>query len=355
MTLLPFTPPSPPPGSPRPSASAGPRRWLHITAMLAGLALLAWCLGRAFGPANREQLARLREAPAGLVALLMGCSLLLLLINAAGFWCSLRPVHRLSMARMQAVNAVANFLAYAPFKLSIVFRVYIHHRRDGLPLLTIAAWFAAFTTAMMAAVLPVLLVTLARPRFDALWFLWTALGVSASYACVLITARWVGRHGDHPLFTRWSAWTRDRPIAAAAKMLSDPRSLAATMALRLADTTTLALRFIIAGLVLGVPIAPHGAVTLAVAHFIIGVASPSGAVGLREAGVSVLARQLHLTGTQGLEVAVLLILASEAVVYALAAAAGALVLKPWAARNSPAHAIIEPDAPGPGPDQPDRR
>src|SRR5690606_21428503 len=111
---------------------------------LVGLALLGWCVSIALSPENREQLDRLADAGWRPIALLVVLSGLSLALNGAIFWLVLLPARRLRAADVIATNALATFLAYLPFKISLIVRALIHQRRDRVPLVLLGAWMSAF-------------------------------------------------------------------------------------------------------------------------------------------------------------------------------------------------------------------
>ena len=70
------------------------------------------------------------------------------------------PVQRLRTLDVVAVNAIATLLNYLPFKLSVISRIVIHNRRDGVPLGKIVGWLAAVGVGGVISFGPVALVSL---------------------------------------------------------------------------------------------------------------------------------------------------------------------------------------------------
>lgn len=340
--------PTLPPDSPEPDGPAqpsGPRRVARIAlqcgGFIAGLALLGWCVSLAFKPENRHQLEHLREAsPAQLLGLL-GLSLATLLVNGLIFWVTIRPARRLRAPDVLATNAIATFLGYLPFKLGLVVRIAIHNRRDRLPLLTIGAWFAAMAITLSIAIWPPALAGLWRKTLDGPWLLTTAAAViSLTAAAILMARHFAGPPGLarlHRVFGRL-------PIAGPAMhtraftqlhsgfdMLGHPRSTTAAVGLRLLDLVIISARFALASAIIGAPIPWDSAFLVAATFFIIGLLSPFGVLGTREAGVTGIAALLLPGGDsagQNFAIVALLVSATEAIAYLAAAGVGLAWLRP---------------------------
>lgn len=321
----------------------GPRRggWkmvVQIVGFVIGLALLVWCVVQAFSPKNQEQLAALRNAPWALVAALFATNVLIIASAGMNFYLALRPVRRINFLDLHATNAIAILLAYAPFKLSMVFRVLVHHRRDRLPLALIAAWFACVTLAMLAAFGPLVLASVTGQGIDARWFAVAAAGAVFAWLCLWQAARFFsGERG----MQRIHGLARATGIAAAERfavsklvhnlhdglgMLNKPQRVASLIGMRLLDMVIQATRFYIAAKLLGIEMTWESAVLIASTHFIIGVISPSGMMGTREAGAAGLASYLHVADMSQAAAVGVLILATEAIVNVTLAVVGVLRL-----------------------------
>jgi len=322
---------------------------LQGVGFVVGLLLLGWCVKAALSPDNREQLAKLSEAGAGEVALLLALSGATLAINGLIFWATLEPVRRLPVLDVLATNALCTFLAYLPFKLGAVTRIAIHNRRDRVPLLTVGAWFGAMLVVMAASYGPIAAASLWRRGVDAAW--WCAgLGGAAVLAAgaVMIARPFAGERGlarlhrvldglRLPLVGRLSRDERFAQLHSGAAMLACPKAVATTTALRLADIGVLAARFVVAGTIVGVAFGWEEAVLVASAYYLIGVVSPFGLLGAREAGAVWLAGALGLAAGTGqsaeavarsLTVLTLFITGTESVVLLAGAAAGVVRLRP---------------------------
>lgn len=361
--------------------------WLvvQVLGFFAALALLAWCVHLAFHPDRPEgapdPIAQVLSAPPASLLGLLALGAASILINGAIFWATLRPVRRLSLRDVQATNALATFLAYLPFKLSLVVRVVIHSRRDRVPLLTIGAWFGAVAVVLVATLGPVGLVSMSRAKLDAWWWGATAGLLVAVIAAVVCSARVLaGVHGRARLAALavrvvtlparvWragggTASGSDEPSGAVRRihrivhsrlfaeihvgsdMLADPRAVAATMLLRLADLLVQAGRFALAAGILDRPIRFDAAILLAATYYLAGVVSPVGMIGTREgATIGVAGLTLAETASRLAPVA-LLVSAADAMVSSVAAGLALVWLRPdRLLRVSAPPAPVEADPP----------
>jgi len=314
---------------------------LQLLGFGVGIGLLAWCIHGALRPENREQLERLREADPALVAALVGLSLLSLVLNGAMFWNGIRPVKPLKMVDVQATHMVAVLLGYLPFKLGLLFRFFMHNRRDGVPLLTIGAWFASVTLIMGAIMVPLLGVSVWRGQMDATWIVAAGGGIVCSAALLMVFARmlsgpvglarlrgWLGVLGSGELAMKVRGSHAIAHLHAGFDMLAHPATLARGVALRLADVITQAARFGVAAHILDIHLSAGQTILVSLAYFVLGIISPSGMLGAREGGTKVALAALDVTGGKGFA-AVLLITAAEMLVQIPAALAGVARLRLW--------------------------
>lgn len=324
----------------------GLRAGIQVLGFVIGLALLWWVIQGVFAPENRSQLDRLREAPTAKVAALLGLGLATLVINGAIFHAALWPVKRLRMLDLHSVNAIASVLALLPFKLSVVFRVIAHNRLDRVPLLTIAAWFAAVAASMAVSVLPPLAASLWRGQIDTVWWAVSLGGITALAATMIMIAR---RLSDGPGWVWFERLIRSMPLPAAIRgapddshqglrpriheglrMLAHGRAVWACVGLRMLDAAVHTARFMVAASILGIDLPASKAVIAGTAFFLIGAAAPTGQLGAREAGTAgVLGTLLHGVDLSQFKLVVLLVSATEATMLLAAAMAGAAWLRPW--------------------------
>lgn len=342
----------PPPVSVHHAGVTPPRIGLRMLLQGVGfticMGLLWWCARAVFKPENREQLHRLTEAPVSSVALLGLLALASLLINGAVFQAALWPVKRLGTVDIQATNAVGTLLALLPFKLSVVFRIVVHNRRDKVPLLTIIAWFFAVATVAGAAVLSPLIASLWRGRVDALWWAVSLGGIAVHTAIIIAIAAALKDGRGWALFERI---VRGLPLPAAIKgsteagrerdgvlpriheafrMLAHPRAVIVCVLLRMLEVAVNTGRFLIAASILGVTLPTEKALIAAASYFIIGVAAPTGQLGAREAGTAaILGRLMQDVNLEQFQLIALLVTAADGLVVLIAAGLGALWLRPW--------------------------
>ncbi|MEM1185416.1 MAG: lysylphosphatidylglycerol synthase domain-containing protein [Planctomycetota bacterium] len=272
---------------------------LQLVGFGAGVALLVWVIARAFATMTPDDWDRLRNASTGQLAGLVGLAALSVAMNGVLWWLAIRPVKRLRLGDTASVNAIATVLAYAPFKLSVVFRATYHRSVDGLAVLTFGGWAAAIAAGLLAGVVPALALRLTPLSSNlTLWIVASAVGavvaaiVGSALSRSLATGagwRFVRRSAFRlggarglrlvrgPMFTN---------LHAATHMLAQPGPVVAAALLRLIDALVLAGRFLIAASVLGVDVSAATAVVVGVAFFLIGALAPTGAAGVREGGAA---------------------------------------------------------------------
>ncbi|MGD9693339.1 MAG: lysylphosphatidylglycerol synthase domain-containing protein [Phycisphaerales bacterium] len=250
------------------------RLLIQILGFALGLALLAWCASLAFSPDTRAELQRLRDADASLIASLFLLTVLSAAINGFAFWITSRPLHPLRLPDVVAVNTLASFLAYLPFKLGALVRVAIHRKRDHMLFRDLIAWLAAFSALSLATFLPLIAATLIHPNIDLLWALLALLGIAICLTLGVLLSR---RARTTPWLARLSlgAW----------RIAQHPRTAAALSLAKVADIAVHAARFAIAAHIFGAPLPAARAALYAIAYFLIGSVSPVGMLGLREAGI----------------------------------------------------------------------
>jgi len=313
------------------------------------MGLLYWCIHNALRPENAAKLERLKDAPPSLLVSLLGLSLLSLLLNGAKFWVVISPVHRLKFWDVQAVNGIAAVASYAPAKLSIVARALIHQRRDGVPLLTAGAWMVAVGLLLLGALVPLIAVSLWRKQIDMLFVVVGTIGLVVNWALIVSIARaFAGQAGLERvrrvtarlslLGNRVESLTRRfthsqvfGKLFACFDMLADARTVAAALAIRVLDLLVQAARFLVAAQIVGVTLTIDTAVIAACTFYLIGVLSPSGALGARESGTTGLASFLTIPGVTGGGFAPISLIVSgtEIIINITAAFIGLLWLKPW--------------------------
>ncbi len=312
---------------------------MQLFGFVVSIALLAWCVAIAFEPGRREQLlGALRDSPTSLLWLTL-LSLLSLMLNGFAFAMPIRRLHRLRVVDVAAVNAIASLLNMLPMKLSVAFRVMVHFKRDGVGLVTIAAWFSAVAGLLFAAALPILA---ARVLFAGAraWVLASAIGVGLAGIAVVVASRVLssqvataraesiarrlrlGRAVDLMKSPRLGS------VAGAFEMLGDARRTAFGISVRLIDIAVNTASFSVAATMLGQPTDLSQCAVMAVAYYVVGVLSPAGLLGPREAVVSAISDPLGIADPSAFVAVPLLVTALE--VPALLAGAGVsfFVLRP---------------------------
>ena len=281
---------------------------LNVLGFVLGLALLWWCSARALSASNRDQLALLWRAPWWQGASLVGVSLLNALCSAMVFRSAVSPVRRLPVLDVVCVNFVASLGNYMPFKLGLVFRVLTHNRRNGLALLTIGAWMGAMAVLMLCVLGPVMLAGLWRGRVDGAWWLAAAGGTLMLCTLVVLAARFVGGVGGVGaagtgrgwlLVQRgWAALPMPRGfrekwgvvmlgrVREGTRMLGSPAAVAQAVAWRIGDLATQSLRFLIAATIIGRTLTWDQSILAGSTYYLIGSVSPTGQLGVREAGTA---------------------------------------------------------------------
>ncbi|MEI7657179.1 MAG: lysylphosphatidylglycerol synthase domain-containing protein [Phycisphaerae bacterium] len=321
-------------------------RWrapVQVLGFVACMALLWWCVRAALSPANRDQLSRLADASASDIALLLFLSGASVALNGLTFWLVLRPVRRLAPWHVQAVNATASMLSYAPAKLSLVYRAMVHTRRDGMPLLLVGAWLGATAVILLSTFLPLAGVAAWRGRADGAFWLVATVSLLAAFALLVASARlFAGERGllrirrlgslvRLAMLDRMLASARFAKLHAAFDMLSSPTVVGLGLTIRVADLMLQAARFLVAARMLGSDVGFDAAVAAACTYYVIGVVSPSGSLGARESAATGLASLLasHGAHTGAFAPVALVVSASEAVIFLIAGLAGMAYTQPW--------------------------
>lgn len=312
---------------------------LQVVGGLIGLGLLGWCVYVALQPQNRAKLERLGDASPGQLAAMLGLSAVVVFCSGETFRRVLMPVKRLDLVGVQATNAIGSLLALLPFKLSVVFRVLVHNRRDGVPLLTIGAWFTAVAVVIMAVLAPVMLASAWRGRADVWWGVATVLGVVLFAGGAFAAARVLSAPGP------WSRVTRtverlpiprrvlqsgllDR-VRDGLRMLSHPRSFAACVGVRVIDLAAQSARVFVAAMIVGKTMPWDQAVLAGSLYFFIGAVAIAGQLGAREGLTALLLVQL-MPGVDLSEFAVIVLVvsASEMLVLLAASMVGMVIIRP---------------------------
>ncbi len=292
---------------------------VQVVGFAIGVALLVWCISIALDKADAEQWRRLRDAGAQPIILLLAFTLFTVVCNGLAFWVTLLPLKRLRAADLVAVNAVATFLAYLPFKLGALARVVIHHRRDHVPFRDIVAWMAGYSALSLATLLPLVAVGALRQRFDLVSIALGILLVALANACAIALGR----------ISRSQRWLATLSMGSW-RIVQRPTPVGACALVKIGDVAVHAARFTVAASVLAIDLSLDRAVVYALAYFLLGVLSPVGMVGIREGGLVIGGAalfNLDEDAARDLSRLVLLVTASEVAAIIPLALAGAAWLR----------------------------
>jgi Lysylphosphatidylglycerol synthase TM region len=306
---------------------------IQIIGFAGGIFALGWAVRVAMREENREQLARLTEATPGEIMVLLSLAVISVGFNGIIFWVMINPIHRIRTTDVIATNAIATFLAYLPFKLSVVTRFVVHNRRDKVPVLTIGAWIICEAVLMMAVYIPIGLVSWWQKELNTIW--WISVLVSIPVCTVIgsyISGSLSGETGLNRIEKigfgkqRWSDFIRTSSfvrIHSGVTMLANTKGALTVVAFRMLDVAAFAMRFYFAARVLDLPISLQDSILLGATYFMIGAASPFGMLGTREAGTIAIASMVGISsaaitedqsGTVPIAATVLFVTAVEAVV-----------------------------------------
>lgn len=328
------------------------RKWtlwkvmVQVVGFAVGLGLFAWCVSLALRPQNRESIERLMSAPVWVFAALLACAALSLVCNGTMFWLLMRPVRRVGWLSVASVNAVATSLNYLPFKLSVLSRFVIHNRRDGLPVTLILAWLGAAGVVILGAIAPPIAATMVRTKVDGWWWVMAVAGVAIGAASVVLVARWVKGCRAESALGRLREWRPVKAMSPGLVMLSDGWGVWGSFGVRSVDIALVAARFWLAAQACGTPISLGTALLAASTYFLIGMVTPSGALGAREGGATLLAGSiLHLpdVANESFAVVALVASASEMIVNLIAAGVSGIYLR---FSESPESACVVPRSEG---------
>jgi len=313
---------------------------VRVLSFVLAFALLAYAASIAFNDDNKENLAKLKNASPTTIGALLGLSLLSLTINGIIFNITIRPVQRLSIPGNLATNALAAFLAYIPLKLSVFLRIGIHTRRDQVPLARVGGWFAAVALLLLSTIGAMSAVCFYHRTIDAMWFALIAGALAIVATTIILLARtFAGERGLHRLQSlvpdspsslpkRLLRSERFRQLHSALDMLASPRHVVPHMLLRVADIAVQAARVPIAASIIDLSLPYGDAFLIATTSFIVGIISPSGPVGAREATVINACTLLQIPEAKAFAVVTLVVTSAEVVAYAIGAIAGLLYLGP---------------------------
>ena len=263
---------------------------MQVAGFVVGCALVLWCAQRAFAKGGAG-LDKLWNAEPWLVAVLLLSTLGSIACSGYTFWAIVRPIRRLGIVEMQAVNLMASLFNYAPVRLGLFLRCLFHWRVERMPGTDIAAWIvgvAIVTLGTLGSAIAAGLVQIPAGRselaLDWMWFATYAACIVAGSALTIFVCR-------RPVLRRF--------LKGGERALNDPSALAGGLAFRTIDVAMWTLRMWAAAKIVGVSLNPAQAALLA-GVAILGAGNPLGRIGWREALVAVVAPYI-VTGTSSPE------------------------------------------------------
>lgn len=289
-----------------------------------GIALLFWCVRIVMSDDNKAALEKLQQATAEQILTLLGIAVASIFFNGFIFWATIRPLHRLKLSDTVAVNALATFLSYLPFKISVLTRWAIHSRRDGVPTLTVGTWFVVVAVLTVVTVAPMWLAFVRPDAAGHWWWLVVAAAIALAHTLGWQLARLVrGPRGMQrmrrlglPAGLAEREWFQR--LHGGASMGGDGHAVWSTTIARVLDILSFGLRFWIAARVLGIHLTGEEAVMIGMAYFVVGVVSPFGTVGTRETAALAMAIGAGVVSAEAeqdaLLTAILLVSVTEAAV-----------------------------------------
>ena len=310
------------------------KRLLAVQALggVFGFAVFGLAIHYATSGKNAEAIEQLKDAPAHLVAALMLLSVGTITTWGALFTVSISPLHKIPLGRTIAVNSIATFIAAVPFKLSLALRGLIHHRRDGIPIRDCLAWFAALSGLTVITMLGLAGVALLTESANALFYTLAVVWIVAAHVVSVALSRWIETHaraGEADDTMNKARWVRRLTIGVT-RVLDHPGPVALTGVLRVLEISITAVRFSLAAQLIGVELPVPDALILALTFSVISILAPTGNLGLREIGTSLIAGAGAGGLTGGTAALIALLVSVAELVTALTLAIPAVLwVQPW--------------------------
>jgi hypothetical protein len=261
---------------------------LQVVGFIVGCALVVWCAKRAWQDGG-EGLAKLRAADPTLVALLLLSTLGSLVCSGLTFLAVIRPIRRVGVVEMQAVNLMATLFNYAPVRLGLALRCAYHWRIDRMPATDIAAWIAGVAVVTLGTlgaglVAGLLQIAVGRESLTLDWLWCTGFGavlIVGSAAAIVVGRMRIAK----------------RLLRGGERVLSEPDAVLGGVLFRTIDLVMWAIRMWAAAKIVGVTLGPAQAAMLA-AVAILGAGNPLGRIGWREGLVALVAPYVVTAGME---------------------------------------------------------
>lgn len=295
-----------------------------------GVGVLAAAIYFATSEENAEGLRKLQQAPTHLIAMLGLLSFGTIATWGVLFTVTVKPLHTIPYMRTIAVNAIATFVAAVPFKLSIALRGLIHHKGDGVPIKDCLAWFAALSGLTILTMLGLAGIALYTQSANALFYSLALIWIVTAHLVSLVVSRWTERRAiqaESQDTMNAARWMR-RVSLGVTRIHQHPRQLLVTGVLRVVEIAITALRFTVAAQMVGVILPVPDAMILALTFSVISILAPTGTLGLREGGTTLVATAGGLTPETAALIALVVSVAELATAFAFAIPA-TLWIKPW--------------------------
>lgn len=299
-----------------------PRRWsparvaLQSAGALLAFGLLVWALTLALSEKNQASLDQLRQADAWRVAQVIGLSAVSVGLSGLLFWVVARPERRVPLASASAANAIAMGLGLVPFKMGMVARVLIHHRRDGMAFKDIVGWVAAIAALSVVTLVPLALAGVWRRDLDALWWIVGVGGVCLGHGIGIVVGR---AAASRPVLARVSlgSW----------RFVRHGSGVWSHGVIRLVDLALLGVRFWLVASMSGLALSMGDAMLFGVVYITLVVGSPFGRIGFAEMAVAGVATALG-HDAEHLALVAITVTAAEAITSICLAAVSFVYIRP---------------------------
>jgi hypothetical protein len=295
------------------------RVMVQVVGAIVGVALFVWALRMAFTPDNQEAIRRLLDAPLWLAGAMILLNIGTVVVNGLIFWVAAKPISPIPAKSAVLTNAVCSLLAFLPFKLSAIARVYLHHKRDGMPLRSTIPWMVGYGLTAIAAFTPFILAAMLSPLIGAWWIVAGAIGAFACTGIGVLCARLADERAPALRKVSLGSWV----------IVRDAPTMFVGCALRLVDVGLQTGRFLVAAKAMGLALSVDRAALDATVYFLIGAISPGGVLGFREGGLAWLG-ELFGVDDKGAEQIALLALAvtgAEAATFCVLAIVAAFAMR----------------------------
>ena len=313
---------------------------LQLVGFAASLSLLYWCIRTALGSEQVQQKLRdLNSAPPWLLGAMLGLSAGTVILSGLVFGTVVRPVHKLKWTDVVATNCLCTLLGNLPLKISLFVRVLIHNRRDCVPMLTIAGWFAAVSALICISIVPPVASAVLVGEVGFTWWVIAGGGIVGATIATWLLCGWLASEAgwetllrvvDAIKWRRLSTLARSasaRNLHAGVRMLASGRATFSAMGFRVVDIALQGGRFFLAAHLLQIPLTLTHAILAGCTYFFLQAAAVAGSLGLREYITGVVLLGITALPKEQLSAVILTVTAAETVVNIILGVVGALWLR----------------------------